>query len=208
MLARFVTLTLVLTPVTLGPARGAEAIPEHVPPALRPFAPLVGTSWIGRFPDGDLTDEQRFEWVYGGRFLRNTHRVRNAAGDVVYEGETIFAWDPSNDRIAWWYWNTTGGHITGTMVETEQGWISEGENHAPSGQTPRVRGAMAEITSDSWKSVQYFERDGAWIEQWTTTYRPMEGSDVPPGASASPLRPSAPLESHGRRSRTPRRCGT
>jgi hypothetical protein len=136
-----------------------------------------GTQWIGRFPDGDLTDEQRFEWVYGGRFLRNTHRVRNAAGDVVYEGETIFAWDPSNDRIAWWYWNTTGGHITGTMVETEQGWISEGENHAPSGQTPRVRGAMVDITSVSWESVQYFERDGEWIEH---------GSEAP-GASDSPL---------------------
>jgi hypothetical protein len=177
MLARFVTLTLVLTPLTLGPALGAEEIPEHVPPALRPFAPLVGTPWLGRFPDGALIDEQRFEWVYGGRFLRNTHRVRNAAGEVVYEGETIIAWDPSNDRIAWWYWNTTGGHITGTMVETEQGWISEGENHAPSGQTPRVRGAMVDITSVSWESVQYFERDGEWIEH---------GSEAP-GASDSPL---------------------
>lgn len=162
---------LIVLALLAAPARAAE-VPADVPAALRPFAPLVGPTWVGRFPNGKLTDEQRFEWVYGGRFLRNEHQVKNEAGATVYEGETIYAWDPLADQIVWWYWNATGGYVTGTVTATEGGWLAEGVNHAPAGQTPRVRGALRGISSESWEAVQYYEREGEWVEQWTMVYRP------------------------------------
>jgi hypothetical protein len=67
---------------------GTEEV-EH----LAPLAALVGTSWVGEFPGGCMTDTQEFEWMLGRKFLRNVHRVANAEGAVVYEGETIFGWD-------------------------------------------------------------------------------------------------------------------
>ena len=143
-------------------------------PQLQPFAQLVGTTWVGEFPDGKALDEQEFEWVFGGRFLRNVHRVKTLDGTVVYEGETIYAWDPKRESIVWWYWNTTGGHIVGTMASTDAGWLFEGENHAPPPQPERVRG-MFRLTSDrEWQSVQYFPSDDGWKERFTITFRPKE----------------------------------
>lgn len=139
---------------------------------LQPFATLVGTTWLGTFPDGNAVDEQEFEWVFGGRFLRNVHRVRTADGQVVYEGETIYAWNPKEETIVWWYWNTTGGHIVGTMKETDEGWLFEGENHAPPPQPEKVRGMFRLTSEKEWQSVQYFPSGDGWKERFTITFRP------------------------------------
>ena len=168
---RTVLRTILLTALLASAIRAAEA-PPAVPQALRPFAPLVGTTWVATFPNGKLTDEQKFEWVYGGKFLRNQHWVRTTDGKTVYEGETIYAWDPLAEQVVWWYWNASGGYVAGTMSATEGGWLFEGVNHAPKTQTPKVRGVIRAITAESWESVQYFERDGKWVEQFAIVYRP------------------------------------
>lgn len=155
-----ILLILALLPIT------AIAEPHE---KLAPLSPLVAQRWIGTFPNGKMTDEQQFEWVFGGKFLRNTHQVRNEAGKVVYEGETIYAWDPKGEQIVWWYWNTTGGFITGTLAGRGELWLAEGVNHAV-GQTPAVRSELR-ISQDSWESINYFQREGAWKEQFRMTFR-------------------------------------
>lgn len=143
-------------------------------PELRAFAPLVGTTWIATFPNGTLTDEQRFEWLFGGKFLRIEHDVRNEEGTVVYRGETIYAWDATQERIVFWYWNETGGFVTGTLEPEGDTWVAEGINHAPPPQTPAVR-TVIRLAEDSWQSSHFFQRDGEWKEQFTITYRPKGG---------------------------------
>jgi enterochelin esterase-like enzyme/predicted esterase len=169
-------------PAALEPADAKEPpevpTPETVPQALRPFAPLVGKLWVAALPSGSLSDEQQFEWVYGGRFLRNEHWVRNAAGEVVYEGETLYAWDPLSEQIVWWYWNATGGYVDGTMSESQGALVFAGRNHAPDGQTPRVRGALRDVSATGWESVQFLDRDGEWVERWTIPYRPKGDSST------------------------------
>jgi hypothetical protein len=68
--------------------------------AFAPMSFLAGHCWRGTFRDRPtVTDEHCFEWVYGGRFLRDRHVVR---GDSVpYEGETLFAWDHHENRIVY-----------------------------------------------------------------------------------------------------------
>ena len=85
------------------PAASAGTAPGR----LDAFAPLIGRDWTAPLPKGNLTDTQRFEWVYGKKFIRNTHAVKTANGEVVYEGETVYAWDSRSGRIVWWYWNAS-----------------------------------------------------------------------------------------------------
>lgn len=164
-------LTLVgfmMIPATL--VGGEPTVPEH----FKALSPLVGKTWVGSFPGG-ASDTQKFEWLYNGKFLRNTHWVKNAGGDVVYEGETVFAWDHKKKTVVWWYWNTTGGHMTGTLWEEDGAYMFEGENNAPDGQTAKARGAYL-IGKDSWTSVQYFWKDGAWQKQGEVVFKTVDPS--------------------------------
>ena len=141
---------------------------------LQQLGSLVGKVWVGEFPGGNMTDEQRFEWIFEKKFLRNTHRVIDAEGKVTYEGETIFAWHPAGQTLVWWYFNATGGFITGTITESEAGWEFEGINHSPPPQPPRVRGLWKIVSEDEWQSTQYFYDSGEWKETFTITFRPKE----------------------------------
>jgi len=96
---------------------------------------------------------------------------KNEQGEVVYEGETIYAWDPKAQQILWWYWNATGGFITGTLTRRGETWLAEGVNHADGQQTPAVRSELR-IGQDSWDSISYFQKEGAWKERFRMTFRP------------------------------------
>ena len=135
------------------------------------FSPLVGRDWVAEFPGNNVTDTQRFEWALGARFLRNVHHVR-AGGKVVYEGETIYAWDQRAQRIVWWYWNSTGGYVVGTIaIREDRAIVADGENHGAADQLDRVRSVMR-IGANEWTSVGAQERDGKWTDQPVRTYRP------------------------------------
>lgn len=151
----------------------AETLPESVSPQLAGLASLVGGAWRGTFPDGKTTDVQRFDWMLGGHFLRNTHEVINADGQVVYAGETVYGWDRQSESIHWWYFNTTGGYLTGTMVESEGRWLAEGVNHGPEGQTARVRSEL-ELGEGRWTSTSFFLKDGEWIRRFTMEFLPAD----------------------------------
>jgi hypothetical protein len=92
-------------------------VPEH----FRPMEFLVGSCWIGAFPDGKSTDEHCFEWMFDGKFIREHHVVRGTA--EPYGGETVFAWDAEKEQLVFWYWNTQGGFSTGTGEYTGEGII-------------------------------------------------------------------------------------
>jgi hypothetical protein len=132
-------------------AQDKPATPAGTAPGkLDAFAPLVGHDWTAPLPKGNLTDTQRFEGMYGKKFIRNTHEVKTATGEVVYEGETIYAWDARSDRIVWWYWNASGGYLEGTASIGADGTIStEGENHGDRKQLDRTRSTI-HITGDAW----------------------------------------------------------
>lgn len=151
------------------PQETAEAGKEASNP-FQSMLPLVGHSYLGTFPNGKMTDEQHFQWVYDGKFVRNVHYVRNQKGEVVYEGETIFAYDREKKRLVYWYWNITGGYLTG-WAESENGrQVWYGKNHADAAQTKESKSAVWDVSPESYKATQYFRKDGEWQEQWSMTY--------------------------------------
>lgn len=141
------------------------------PGKLDAFAPLIGRDWTAPLPTGNVTDTQRFEWIYGTKFIRNTHAIKTANGQVVYEGETVYAWDARANKIVWWYWNASGGFVEGTASIAADGTITtEGQNHGGANQLDRTRSTMR-ITPDGWTFTASSQKDGAWDNGPTRTYR-------------------------------------
>lgn len=168
-------ITLAIVPLlAVGPA-AAQPSGERAGGAshLQGLAPLAGRAWQGTFPGGELRDTQEFAWMLGGAFLRNAHRVTDLEGNVVYEGETIYGWDPQAERLRFWYFNSTGGHVTGELEESEGRWRAEGENHGPAGQTSRVRSEIA-LVGDGWTLTSFFLEGGEWKKRFTMEFAALE----------------------------------
>lgn len=165
--------TILLVCVSLA-AQDKPVAPAVVAPAagkLDAFARLIGRDGTAPLPNGKLTDTQRFEWVYGRKFIRNTHEVKTAKGDVVYEGETIYAWDARGGRIVWWYWNISGSYLEGTASVGADGVITtEGQNHGGANQLDRTRSTIR-IVADGWTFTPSFPKDGVWTNEAARTYR-------------------------------------
>ena len=162
-------LILFFTCLTIHAGEGTKLdLPEY----FKPFAPLVGSTWVADFPSGGMVDTHTYEWVYGGKFLRNIHHVSDSANKVVYQGETIFGWDHKQKKIVWWYWNQTGGHLTGTLTFEGGKYVIDGINNAPGdqNQTDKVRGEMT-IGKDGWQSSQFFWKDGQWELQFVMDFK-------------------------------------
>jgi hypothetical protein len=87
------------------------AVPKH----FEALAFLVGSSWVGTFPDGKTTDVHTFEWVYGKKFIRDTHVVRGTSSKT-YEGETIYAFDAEKKQVVFWYIANSGGFSQGSVA--------------------------------------------------------------------------------------------
>jgi hypothetical protein len=88
---------------------------------LQPLSFLAGSCWKGTFTDRPATDEHCFEWIMGGRFLRDHHVVR---GDSVpYEGETTYAWDAAEKRITYWYIALPGYYSHGNVEAADHALV-------------------------------------------------------------------------------------
>ena len=153
--------------------RAGDPPPENIPNHFKPYAFLIGGSWVGRFPDGTASDTQHFEWVYGGKFIRNTHFVTKDGQGMIYKGETIFAWDSQKKRVVYWYWNILGGYSQGVMEQKGRQIISKGVYHG-NAKTMETRSGMVLVSENEYRAVQYFQKEGAWQEQWTMTFRRQE----------------------------------
>lgn len=88
---------------------------------LQPLSFLAGSCWKGTFTDRAATDEHCFEWIMGGRFLRDHHVVRGDA--EPYEGETTYAWDAAEKRIAYWYIALPGYYSHGNVEAADHALI-------------------------------------------------------------------------------------
>lgn len=88
----------------------------------------------GDFSDGKRTDEHCFSWIYGGKFLRDQHTVRNP-GQPDYLGETIYFWNSSQHRIEYLYIENDGGFSMGAMSTDKDELIFAPANHITDGAT-------------------------------------------------------------------------
>jgi hypothetical protein len=106
----------------------AAAQPEQAPSdlfaPLAPLAFLIGHCWQAELGQRRI-DTHCFESFYGGRFVRDRHRVTGGAS--VYEGETIYDWNAAAGRIEYTYWASDGGVSRGALT-THDGLLDFGED--------------------------------------------------------------------------------
>jgi hypothetical protein len=147
---------------------GAEA--DH----FAPLAFLAGECWKGSFPDGKATDEHCFEWMFGGKFLRDRHVVEGR--ETPYQGETIYAWDPARNAIVYWYVNSDGGFSTGALHVEGDSLVFPDETYVNEGVELRFRSVWRRDGSDAYVAKTEQKVGDAWREAWTVRFIPVTAS--------------------------------
>ncbi len=78
------------------------------------FAGLTGSCWRTQMDNaGPDTDTHCFEVAIGGKMVTDTHKVRNPAGTVVYEGVSIYLLDQPSGTLIYEYFHSNGGKLVG-----------------------------------------------------------------------------------------------
>jgi hypothetical protein len=159
-------IALMIWAVLCGPSLHAQQ------PAAADFSPLeflVGNCWVGTFGDGKTTDEHCFEWKYGRKFIRDRHVVRGADGRTVYEGETIYGWNPATKEISWRYLSVEGLMMDGTVKREGEDLVFPAHYPTPKG----IQEAKAVWTRrpDGYRAVSSEQTPSGWKEQFSVEFR-------------------------------------
>ncbi len=155
-------------------ANRAQAHEGHASP-LDHFAwlkDLVGACWTGEHPDGKTRDTQCFRvqfehFIYGTIRISELHRGQ---WQQTFEGDSVLAWDEATQRIAYWYWSSTGA------IGPAEAYIEGATVHIPAprraGSTaPEVRSSWTRVDADSYRVVRQKREGGEWKEMFAVTYR-------------------------------------
>ena len=128
-----------------------------------PLEFLVGSCWIGTFPDAKKTDEHCFEWVFDRKFIRDRHVVR---GGAPYQGETIYGWDPTAKRLSFWYWNSDGLLTVGRVEYTPEGIVFP-ERYTTSKGEVELKAVWTRLGTDGYRVWQGQRTNSGWKTLWT-----------------------------------------
>lgn len=135
------------------------------------LAQLAGACWRGEHPDGRTSDVQCFTTQYD-RVLRATIRITIAPPGrppATFEGDSVFAVEPSKDHVVYTQWGSNGKYGTGVMVA--EGERLRFQNRLPDGAESSLRHVWQRIDADSFR-VTRERRDGdTWKEQFSVEYR-------------------------------------
>lgn len=138
-------LTTALALYAAAPARADRA------PDLSLFGRLVGKCYAASIGPA-ATDRHCFEAVYGGKHLRDRHRVM-VDGKVVYAGETIYS--RSGAEIVFTYINTLGGVGHGKASAAPSGITFTGSMRSAPSRPPQPMDS-----SWRWQGTGYAASDG------------------------------------------------
>lgn len=76
------------------------------------FADLIGSCWVGTFPDGKTQHSQCYTSQFDA-FIRGTATLsgdHNGKWTERFSGDSVFAFNQSNGRIEYYIWGSDGNH--------------------------------------------------------------------------------------------------
>jgi hypothetical protein len=76
------------------------------------FAELTGACWRSQM-DAATSDTHCFEAMVGGKAVTDTHKVKNAQGEVVYEGVSVYLLDKPSGALVYEYFYSPGAVMKG-----------------------------------------------------------------------------------------------
>jgi uncharacterized protein (TIGR02246 family) len=127
-------------------------VTETPQPDVSPGEKLSELAWlVGDWQEVDKSSGQtirsKFDWAKGGNFL--TRNVTVKEGDEVkLEGWQIIGWDPLEDRIRSWSFNTEGGWSEGFWVRDGKRWLIREEGVTADGDRTSVDNTISQASAD------------------------------------------------------------
>jgi uncharacterized protein (TIGR02246 family) len=122
---------------------------------------MVGT-WTEK--DGDAKIETKVNWAQGGNFLTRNFKV-TVNEDVTMQGWQIIGWDPVQQKIRSWLFDTEGAFQEGTWTRADNGWTIRQTGYLPDGGTLASEHTFNRVNEDKCT--------------WETTGRTLDGEPQP-----------------------------
>jgi hypothetical protein len=138
--------------------------------ALKPMAFLAGHCWLGNFPESKHTDEHCFQWLYGGKALRDTHTVRGP-GRPDYVGETTYYWDSGAKRVEFLYVENLGGISRGVVQSTPGALVFPATQYVADGQPMTYRARWTVLNDQSYEAWSEMQDKTGWVTMFKITLK-------------------------------------
>ena len=135
--------------------------------AYRPLAFLVGHCWKGTFPDGQVTDEHCFSWIYGGKFVRDEHVVHRGGGKPDGFGESIYLWDAAAKQLQYLYIESAGGYSRGMVYGEGETLVFPPTTYTENAETQTYRSCWQRAGQDAYDVVTEFQVKDRWVPGFT-----------------------------------------
>ena len=84
---------------------------QELSPGFGWFRDVVGHCWTGDLPNG--VKHTHCYTSQFGRFIRGTSEIKSekdGQAKVIFEGDSLFAWDEKGKRIVYYVWASDGSH--------------------------------------------------------------------------------------------------
>ena len=127
-------------------------------PQVTPQERLQEVAWmVGAWEDVDkstaLTVHSEFTWARGGNFIVRNVSVKNA-GDPVLEGWQVIGWDPVEEHIRSWTFDSEGGFAEGRWTHEGNRWLIQESGVNPDGGRTTAENTITKLTENrfAWES--------------------------------------------------------
>jgi uncharacterized protein (TIGR02246 family) len=126
-------------------------------PPPRELNDLNQLTWmVGEWVDGDAESksETSVKWTKGRNFLVSTFRM-SAPGWDDLEGYHFIGWDPAEEVIRSWMFDTDGGFGAGVWTKDEDRWVVDFVQTLPDGRQASCTNIYEPVDADHylWQSV-------------------------------------------------------
>ncbi len=128
-------------------ARDHDSEPASNHDRLKSLEWLVA-DWIDE--SHESTIETSIRWSKDGNFLISQFRV-SMTGVRVMSGTQRIGWDPQQQQIRSWIFDSEGGFGTGLWTETDAGWIVKSTAVLPDGSSGSGTSTYARTGTDSFR---------------------------------------------------------
>jgi len=131
---------------------------ESRKPATTPHERLAELGWlIGKWAEtdeaNDLTVESEYLWARGGNFITRNVTVKRG-GETTLEGWQIIGWDPLEERIRSWTFDSEGGFAEGWWTHEGERWLVREVGVALDGSRIGAENTISKLSPDrfAWES--------------------------------------------------------
>jgi hypothetical protein len=143
----------------------ASASAADAPSPYEPLAFLSGHCWKGELPGGRGIDTHCFSYIYGQKFVRDTHTV-HAESHPDYLGESVYFWDGTSKKLKYLYIESDGGSSEGVVDNADDALIFPATDYQQDGKTQTYRSRWKKSGADAYDVLTEFKKGDAWTLGW------------------------------------------